>query len=74
VGVGRAGNPTLREGLADREGTGTAEREGRGEGVGRTEMTNERLTDGRLFQVLARSGRHTMLLTERAKGWEPGHG
>jgi hypothetical protein len=49
VGVGRAGSPTLREGLADREGTGTAEREGRGEGVGRTEMTNERLTDGRLF-------------------------
>jgi hypothetical protein len=74
VGVGRAGNPTLREGLADRDGTGTAEREGRGNGVGRIEMTKERLTDGRLFQKLARSRRHNMVLTESAKGWEPGHG
>jgi hypothetical protein len=55
VGVGRGGvgKPTLREGLVGGVGTGTAEREGRGEGVGRTEITKERLTDGRLVQASA---------------------
>jgi hypothetical protein len=46
VGRGGLGSPTLREGPVGGVGIGIADREGRAEGVGRTEITKERLTDG----------------------------
>ena len=51
MGRGGNGRPTLREGLVGGDCTGTAEREGRGDGVGRTEITKERVAVGRLIPI-----------------------